>query len=837
MYTQAQIEQLAFEDAQRRRDRELQRALASADGSNTTHMRKHVRSALASVIPEVSALLLERKSGKGSADMSVPDMLRATGLDAKTIAYLGLKGLYNRMILGHTKDLKVTATAFTIGEMIHDEARLSHFRRKETLKRLALRLLKVLKKRNAPRHTIRKTFKNYFDKERIDWSIWTKSDKIKVGLRLLGVMSTATGQFRIETVHYKKDGKPRRANHIVPTAEATLAAQQAFESRVTDFQVYPPMVEKPRPWTERHLFRGSYHDSKLIRRYPLVKRGSKRNIERMAVGNWKGILEAVNAIQETPYQINTTILSTLSHLMSTFGGDVAGLPPANDIPVPPKPPGYGEDEEVTARHNRYVFEHVHDVNRQLIGKRLQVLSAMATARSLMDNPEVYFPVDMDHRGRIYSKPAFLHTQGPDYMKALLEFSNPVPIDTPEARQWLAVAGANAAGQDKIGLADRLAWVEANEPMILACAADPLANMDWAKQDEPFMFLRFCLEWAGLKEHGYGFLSRMPIHLDATCSGLQHYSAMLRDDIGGQSVNLKAGLPRQDIYGDVARRVREKLQARVDADDDDAYQAQLWLDFGIDRKITKRQVMVVPYAATIRSCFEYTEQAAEEKVRAGALAPWDTTGEAAETASARRKAVKLLSDTIWTSISEVVVKGREAMEWLRAAGMEYAKVQNQDKTTTGEEKALSWTTPDGFTVYHKELDTKGRDIETVLDGKTRLRLRINEETERLDTRGMGSAIAPNFVHSMDAALLRMAVVKGLERGITDYAMIHDSFGTHAGNIGRFLNECIKPAFIELYADNDVLLDLRDQMPDIELPPVPTKGSLDLNEVLGSEFFFS
>lgn len=455
----------------------------------------------------------------------------------------------------------------------------------------------------------------------------------------------------------------------------------------------------------------------------------------------------------------------------------------------------------------------------------------------MDNPEVYFPVDMDHRGRIYSKPAFLHTQGPDYMKALLEFSNPVPIDTPEARQWLAVAGANAAGQDKIGLADRLAWVEANEPMILACAVDPLANMDWAKQDEPFMFLRFCLEWAGLKEHGYGFLSRMPIHLDATCSGLQHYSAMLRDDIGGQSVNLKAGLPRQDIYGDVARRVREKLQARVDADDDDAYQAQLWLDFGIDRKITKRQVMVVPYAATIRSCFEYTEQAAEEKVRAGALAPWDTTGEAAEIASARRKAVKLLSDTIWTSISEVVVKGREAMEWLRAAGMEYAKVQNKDKTTTGEEKALSWVTPDGFTVYHKELDTKDRKIETVLDGTTRLTIRINEETESLDTRSMGSAIAPNFVHSMDAALLRMSVVKGLERGITDYAMIHDSFGTHAGNIGRFLNECIKPAFIELYADNDVLLDLRDQMPDIELPPVPTKGSLDLNEVLGSEFFFS
>ena len=43
-----------------------------------------------------------------------------------------------------------------------------------------------------------------------------------------------------------------------------------------------------------------------------------------------------------------------------------------------------------------------------------------------------------------------------------------------------------------------------------------------------------------------------------------------------------------------------------------------------------------------------------------------------------------------------------------------------------------------------------------------------------------ASAPNIIHSFDAAHLSMTVNAGAERGISAWAMIHDSFATHAGS---------------------------------------------------------
>ena len=844
MLTQSTIELTAYADAERRRDEELVRFQSRLAWSDSTHGRMYTRKYTESLLPTLSEWLSKRAKGDRPTIgkyANVRTEVKKTGLQADTLAYLMSKGLFNRLVLGHSTELKTTSVALHIGELIHDEWRLSWFRRKKEYTRLYKRIKKDLLKKGTPRHTMRRTFRLYFDKHLIDWSKWDKGMKIKVGGALLSLMSESTGLFRIQSVYRNVNGKHRQESKIIVSEEATAYARHHFETRVKDFQVYPVMVERPLDWTPRHLFRGSYYDTKLIRRYPLIKRSTMAHIDEYANRGWDDILTSVNAIQSTPFRLNPIVLSVLQDLMDTYGGDIAGLPPSLDLPVPPLPPRYHEDKVVRAKHNAYVYENVHVPNRMNIGKRLQVYTMLTVARDLVNQPTLYFPCDMDHRGRIYNKPAFLHTQGPDYMKACLEFANPSPIEDAAAERWLAVAGANAAGKDKISLNERHQWVKDNEEMILSIAANPRDDLRWTSMDEPFSFLRFCLEWAEYKKVGYGFMSHMPVHLDATCSGLQHYSGMLRDDIGGRSVNLVPGLPRQDIYGDVAARATERLHRIVEEETEDSYQAQRWLDFGLDRKITKRQVMVVPYAATQRSCFEYTQQAAEEKVASGVVAPWDTEGERADVEKKKRMAVKLLSNVIWASIEDVVLKGREAMEWLRTAGSQYAQYRNkQDPASTADVKALRWTTPDGFTVIHKEVSSEEQEIETALDGRIRLNLRLKfrHDTEKLDARSMGTAIAPNFVHSLDATQLRMSVLKGLANGVTDFAMIHDSFGTHAGKMTTFLEKCIKPAFIELYQDYDPLADLRASFPeDLELPPLPSKGTLDLNAVQQSEFFFS
>ena len=90
------------------------------------------------------------------------------------------------------------------------------------------------------------------------------------------------------------------------------------------------------------------------------------------------------------------------------------------------------------------------------------------------------------------------------------------------------------------------------------------------------------------------MSKLPVCLDGSNNGLQHFSAMLRDTIGGKATNLTPEVIPQDIYQMVADVVQEKVQE--DGKSGVPYSKE-WITFGIDRKITKRPVMVVPYGGT------------------------------------------------------------------------------------------------------------------------------------------------------------------------------------------------------------------------------------------------
>ncbi len=105
----------------------------------------------------------------------------------------------------------------------------------------------------------------------------------------------------------------------------------------------------------------------------------------------------------------------------------------------------------------------------------------------------------------------------------------------------------------------------------------------------------------------------------------------------------------------------------------------------------------------------------------------------------------------------------------------------------------------------------------------------------------NGIAPNWVHSMDATALRMAVLDSKVNGITAFAMIHDSFGTHAGNTDLFAT-CIRQSFVDLSSNHDPLQSFMDEQRAVmgegaEIGPLPAKGSLDLSLVKESEFFFA
>ncbi len=136
---------------------------------------------------------------------------------------------------------------------------------------------------------------------------------------------------------------------------------------------------------------------------------------------------------------------------------------------------------------------------------------------------------------------------------------------------------------------------------------------------------------------------------------------------------------------------------------------------------------------------------------------------------------------------------------------------------------------------------GERLDTEITGQ-RVQLMITREGDKLDKRRQAQGIAPNFVHSLDASHMMATVCLGLEAGIEAFAMVHDSYGAHAGNADK-LNVLLRRAFVEQYTP-DVLGRFRDelvaQLPEKlarKVPPLPAYGTLDVEAVLTSEYFFA
>ena len=77
-----------------------------------------------------------------------------------------------------------------------------------------------------------------------------------------------------------------------------------------------------------------------------------------------------------------------------------------------------------------------------------------------------------------------------------------------------------------------------------------------------------------------------------------------------------------------------------------------------------------------------------------------------------------------------------------------------------------------------------------------------------------------------------------RGLV-FSAVHDSFWTHASDVDE-MNEVLRDQFTKLYQKpilEDLAADFRLRFPTADFPPVPSRGTLDINEVKESAYFFA
>lgn len=793
--------------------------------------------------PSVAFTMLstEEKSVKG----------RSLRISCESAAVIILKVILSKLV--KPEGIPITPMASAIGRTLEDEIRFGRIRDKEQ-EHFKKAIAENLNKRAGVSY--KKAYMQAVETSMLEqgqledaWGTWSPTEAVHVGIKMLEIVIQST-----QLVELKRYGAGNAAADVEMVHLSDFwvkkMAQRGF-SLAGIAPVYQPCVVPPKPWTS--VVGGGYW-AKGRRPLPLIRLGSKSAVARYEDVYMPEVYDAVNIIQNTPWKVNKKVLDVVNMV------EKLNNTPIDDIPQmePLKPEDYAGETEEELKAWKKAAAGIYRREKARQSRRLSLSFIVNQANKFSQFKAIWFPYNMDWRGRVYAVPMF-NPQGNDMQKGLLTLAVGKPIGA-DGFKWLKVHGANCAGVDKVTFEERIKWVEDNHDNIMAAAKAPMDSIEWwGRLDSPFCFLAFCFEYAGVMHHGLSYSCSLPIAFDGSCSGIQHFSAMLRDHIGGHAVNLTPSGKVQDIYRIVSDRIEEELKVLlVNGTDNEMIThedkktgeiterlklgtrelARQWLTYGMSRKVTKRSVMTLAYGSKE---YGFADQVYEDIVM-----PAIDSGSGAMFTEPSQ-ASRFMAKMIWEAVSVTVVAAVDAMKWLQGAAKLLAAEVKDKKTGEILKPCLPvhWVTPDGFPVWQEYRKKDTTRLNLMFLGSFNLQPTVNKGTKKgLDKHKQESGISPNFVHSQDGSHLRKTVVHTHRKyGVMSFAVIHDSFGTIPAD-AEYLFRGVRETMVETYRDNDVLLDFYEQFEyqlhesqRDKLPELPKKGKLNIEDILSSDFAFA
>lgn len=645
---------------------------------------------------------------------------------------------------------------------------------------------------------------------------WSRNVCVQLGSILVHAALDSTGIF--EKVRSNRKDRPAQLR-LTPRAQEELRRQRTACELL--HPQYLPMVVPPRNWSPTQQG-GHLHHS-----YPLVKRAGKQRQQ----ASMPEVYAAINHLQSTPWRINRHLHVVLMRLLDA-NRFVKGLPEP-ERQVPPPPSDFGEPN--STKRWRGEAAAVHLLNEQVRHDQTSLRLKLQVATKFLDSDPIYFPYDIDSRGRIYPKVTALHPQADDVGRALLEFSRSKPLGR-RGFYWLCVHAANSWGQvagkhpgefldtKKLDFETRVGLILDNLQELHAWTEDPISHFGWSDAEHPFKLLAAAYEIVAAVDHagtlpvsrdvvGFAadYASRLPVSVDGSCNGLQHLSALGRDAEGGMATNLVPGTVPQDIYDLVAGLVSDHTDACTHGDNPLGFLScpcSLWRG-RITRDTVKPAVMCLPYGMT-RQGMQRALVRKEHAVRIGGN-PWTNA----------RYLQELTSDVV---AREIAAGARALTDWLR----DVARLAGKRNVS------IHWTTPVGLVMAREYRQEKKHVVHT--PGQKHV-LWASPSDAQVNVAKQGRALPANFVHSLDAAHLMLTVNRCFEAGIDSFEPVHDSFATHACDID-LLNRILREEFVKMHSQpilQGFITEVEAQC-GFELPPLPPRGSLDLQQVKDSRYFF-
>lgn len=739
--------------------------------------------------------------------------------------------------------------SYRIGSAIIAELRLESLRYKREDEKDE-RIRKVQKRqflRKTRRH-VNAAFINQNLKRDDESQRHKRRSRTILGAQLYWAIQTTAGlpnddlesPFRLAFHHGKVSKKGKSVGMVEMDGEAIAIIERGHAARARLRPKYLPMIVPAYSWLldpkTHEVVEGGY--ARI--RTPFISRPTREQKDALKRGDLDLVFEGVGALGRTAWRVCGPMLDFQAEAFNRDWTEV-GVPVRDPIPLPPFPNGEipgdsREERREQIRRNRELdpdktldwkmdAREVFNRNKENRSDRENFHRCNAVATRFRDRKKVYLPHQLCSRGRAYPIPQYWNHHNSDTSRSLMEFGSEFEM-TPDGLEWLKIHTANCFGIDKVSYDARVDWVDGHLDDILASAQDPHANTWWTTGDKKtrLQFLQACMALAD--PHGAG--TRLPVQMDGTANGMQHYALLGRDPQAAVQVNVLPGPEPADLYSVVERATEERVNH--DASRDWTFQHGMYRRMGeepVPRVMDGRKVAELAQEALCRNLVKQpvmTDVYGVTMVGARSQIFKHEILDGMKIDKADRFMLSAyLARLVLGAIADVAPKVREIQAWLTMIADEYVK----------DGEPVRWTSPIGLPCVQSYRLPHTEDVQTIMQTVT---LGFDDAGKPVRKKKQKNAFAPNYIHSIDAAHMMMTAIACEREGIP-FGMVHDSYWTvpmHAARLAVILREQAvklheRPLLLELHAETE-----RNLKRSIKPPPEP--GDLDISCLMGSKYFF-
>ena len=573
-----------------------------------------------------------------------------------------------------------------------------------------------------------------------------------------------------------------------------------------------PMICKPLKWNYGSY--GGYLENKNLQKSIIT--GSKHHHHK--ISNLKNIYSAINYLNNIKFKINKDLINYI----------------LND--------------------GIYLLEKIK--NDQL-ENYINSLITIKIAETYI-NSSFYLTHNCDWRGRIYTQSFYLDYQGSDLSTGLLELEKGALL-TERGLYYLYIYGANCHGENDISkktFEERIEWVKSNMNLIL--------NMDKEfilKAESPFLFSAFCLVLIKYDKDPNTPIN-FPVSLDATCSGMQHFSGLLLDFELASQVNLLQDNKVNDVYKSLVNPINKAIN--IYGMDNFTEYSKL-MNVKLTRRELKSLIMTKTYNVTtygmkgqLMNKFERKEEKRvsplnkEYKIYLYKVPSKPGIGELLIKEYEIMKIAQIVNDNIFSEY--------------KSLNSIYKYLTTITKVMTLLEIPVSWVTPSGLSLTQSYALSSKQKLSISFRGKNRTAIIKEWSKCKVDNRKQVNSIIPNIIHSFDGSHL-INLINYFKSTEISLLPIHDCFGCHPNDMDELASE-VRKQFVLLYSNNNFLEDFhkkfiddiisfttiykdenlktyieielknkrkdKDKTKKVYLPDVPKMGTLELKQIEKSKY---